>query len=145
MQILKKEENALLGRTEVEAELAFEGATPSRQKVLTTVAAAVKVKPELIVLVSIKGNYGQQSATVTAHAYKNREQLEKVEGKHLVKRLEKKEKPKEEAPAEKAEEKPAEEPKAEEKPAEEAKAEEKPAEPKQEKAEKPADDAEKKE
>ena len=155
LTIVTKEENALLGRTEVSATLNYKGATPKRYDVLTMIAKKISVKPELIVIRCIAGSYGCQSATVTANVYKDRKQLENIEGAYMHKRNAKPEAKKEadapaapaevpaaptESPKEKAEA-PAEAPKEEApaKPAEDKPAD-KPAEEKPVPAEKPAEE-----
>lgn len=144
VEILETREQPLLGRKVVKASLRFEGATPSRKEVLSTLANQLKAKEEQVVLKTVRSAFGRTKAIATLHLYKSRKQAERFEpryrfdrGKPKVKKEKPAEAPKEEAkPEEKpAEEKPAEAPK-EEKPAEspaEAKPEEKP------KEEKPAE------
>ncbi len=142
-------DNKLLDRKEVEAEVSYDGATPSRNELRQAICGKIGANPELVVLREIRTGHGKQSAYVVVHAYSSKESLDKVEPDHMRKRYapaEKKEAPKEEKkeekPAEKKEEPKEEKPK-EEAPKEEPKKEEKPAE--EPKEEKPKEDAPKEE
>ena len=78
-----KKENKALGRQELSCEVKFEKATPSRKQLREALCAATGVAPELLVIVSARGSFGTNNATVIAHAYKNKEAMA-VEGRHLL-------------------------------------------------------------
>ncbi len=128
MKIIEKNQNKLLSRTELKAEIVYEGVTPSNDNVKQELAKELKAKPELVIVKQIKPIFGLKQSLVSAVIYDDAKALKEIE------RIKKEEKPVEgEAKAEeapKAEEKPAEEAKTEEK--KEAPAEEKPAEEKSE-------------
>ena len=137
-KIVSQEEEPLLSRIRVKAELFFENATPSNAEVAKQIASSLKKDESLVVIKKIATHYGEKMADVDAVVYENKEAKESIEAKTKHMRdAEKKaaeaaakpaEEAKEEAPAEeKAEETPAEEPKEEKKeePAKEEATEEK--------------------
>lgn len=111
LDIINKKENALLGRTEIEAKLSFEGATPKRAETIKALASAMKTKPQLVVVRSIETHYGGLSADVSACIYSDEKKLELYEREYMRNRNKIEEPaPAEEEPAkEKTEEKPADE------------------------------------
>jgi len=143
-------ENKLLSRKEIEAEVSYEGATPSRGDIKQSICGKIGANPDLVVLREINTGFGKQMAKVVAHSYENVDALTNTEPEHIQKRFKVgkeavKEEPKKEEPkAEAKEEAPKEEPK-EEAPKEEPKKEEAPKEePKPEaKAEAPKEEAKK--
>ena len=130
-KIISQENEPLLSRIHVKAELIFEHATPSNAEVKKQIASSMKKDESLVVIKKIATHFGEKMADVDAVVYENKEAKESIEPKtkHIrdaeKKAAEEAAKPKEEAPAEeKAEEKPVEESK-EEKKKEPAKEEEK--------------------
>lgn len=123
IKILEQKQEPLLSRTEVKAELSFEGATPSNEELKKALATQLKADENLVVIKSIYTEFGIAKATATAYIYTDKKALESIEPKPKEKKGKKAEKPKP-APKEEApkEEKPVEEKK------EEAPKEEKPAE-----------------
>ena len=103
-EIINKEEHKLLGRTNVTANISFEGATPARDKVRKEIAKALGEKEEHIIIKTIQNNYGKQEARVEAAIYKKIEDAKAVEHKSLIKKHIKEE-PKKEEPKETSEEK----------------------------------------
>jgi len=123
LTIKNETEQPLLSRKQIDAEVLFEGPSPSRKNVAAELAAKASVKPELLVVFKIDIHFGSQKAKVTAYAYTDKDAMSKIEETKKFKRtgFKEPEKPKEEAKEEsKSEEKPAEEKKEEPK-AEEAK------------------------
>lgn len=113
VEIIKKTENPLFKRTEVEFKVDHAGSpTPKRLDVRAQLAPLLGTSEDLLVIEKLASTYGRQTAHGIARAYTTREQLEAHEPKHLLKRgmpkEAKQEKPVEEKP-EKAEEKPKEE------------------------------------
>lgn len=107
IKIKNKTENALLNRTEIEAEIThFKEPTPTRKQVKEKLAAMLSVNANLIVIHKLEQTFGSLTKC-SAAAYKNKEDLEKVEKKYLLKRDSKKyksEEKKEEAKPEPAKE-----------------------------------------
>tara|TARA_Y100000310_G_scaffold22495_1_gene21596 strand:+ start:2146 stop:2502 length:357 start_codon:yes stop_codon:yes gene_type:complete len=114
IEITEKNNNQLLAREEVTANLSFEAATPKTEDVAKSVADATKSTPEQVVIKKIATNFGSRSAVVTAYVYSSKAKKEEIEPKKKEKKdgAEKKE----EAPKkEEAKEAPKEEKKDEEK------------------------------
>jgi len=83
VNIKDKKENKSLGRQEITCDISFEKAKPSRKDLREAICTAIGISPELLVIVSSKGGFGQRSGTVLVHAYANKEALA-VEKKHLL-------------------------------------------------------------
>lgn len=69
--IVKKQEFPLLGRTDVEASVKFDAATPNRGNLEKAIADKLKVEAGLVVAEHVYSGFGQRSAVVIAHAYKD--------------------------------------------------------------------------
>jgi len=69
--IKKQKENPILRRAELEADLVFTGATPSREAVSSDIASQMKTKPEFIDVKIIKSNFGQQHGKAVVYVYKD--------------------------------------------------------------------------
>ena len=125
VEIIKKSDNPLFKRTEVEFRVDHSNApTPKRLDVRTKLASLLGFLEELLVIDKLTSSHGKQTASGIARAYTTRKQLEDMEPKYLlergIKKEPKQEKPAEEKPKEPKEKQPAKgkEPK-QEKPAEE--------------------------
>ncbi len=131
VELVKKSDNPLFQRIEVEFRVDHSGApTPKRLEVRAQLASLLGSSEELLVIDKMASSHGRQMAAGTARLYGTREQLDEMEPAYLLKRG---------LPKEAAEGKPAEKPEAkpEKKPAEakpEKPAGEKPKEVKKEKA-----------
>lgn len=108
LKIINKQENPLLSRTEVKAELSFEGAVPSANEVRKEINKQFGADFNLI-NVNIKSEFGNRAAKADIHIYKDEKSM-KAAVKKGKKALEKEKKAAEEA---KAAEAPAEEKKSE--------------------------------
>jgi len=99
-------ENKLLSRKEIEAEVSYEGATPSRGDIKQSICGKIGANPDLVVLREINTGFGKQMAKVVAHSYENVDALTNTEPEHIQKRFKvgkeavKEEPKKEEAPKE---------------------------------------------
>jgi len=103
VNITDKKENRSLSRQELTCEISFDKAKPSRKDLREAIATATGIAPELLVIVSSKGGFGQRSGTVLVHAYAGKEALG-VEKRHLLVRdgmMEKKKKADKKAAAKK--------------------------------------------
>lgn len=141
-ELVDKKENSLLERTEINAVVSFDGATPQTQQVRETIVQKLGCNPDLTVIRKTEPKYGETKIGVKIYIYKTPEKMKTVEEAFVLKRNKlfeepkkaeekPKEEKKEEAPTEeKKEEAPKEEPKPQEKkeeaPKEEEKKEEKP-------------------
>jgi ribosomal protein S24E len=79
----------------------YDKAMPSRKELREAICAAVGADAPLVVIVSAKGSFGANSATVIAHQYKDKQAMS-VAKKHLLVRDGLMEKEKKAAPAKKA-------------------------------------------
>lgn len=136
VEIINSIDNQLLERKEVDANVHFKGATPSRKEIKEAVCGKIGANPDIVVLREVNNEYGVQRVKVSVHVYKNAEKMKEVEPEHLIKKETKKEEKKEEKPQEAPA--PKEKKPAEEKPKEE-KAPEKQEKPEQKKEEKKED------
>jgi len=102
LDILEKTEQHLLSRTDILAEVTFEGPVPSRKDLKIKLASKLNLKDELIVIRRINTAYGFRKAKIFASVYKDEKALKMLSSKYLLKRglpkEKKKEEPKEEAP-----------------------------------------------
>lgn len=99
LNIIKKEERPLLQAEDVLSELSYEGTTPSRKELAQEIAKKTKSNLEQVVVRKIQGVFGHRKASVQATIYQNKEILEKVENKPILKRHKSKEELKAEAEA----------------------------------------------
>ena len=83
VNVKDKKENKSLSRQEITCEISFEKAKPSRKDLRDAICTATGIAPELLVIVSSTGGFGQRSGTVLVHAYASKEALS-VEKKHLL-------------------------------------------------------------
>jgi len=86
LKIISKKEEPLLPRTEVKAEITFQGVTPSKKDLQKQIASSLKTDENFIVVKQIKTLFGQQKANVRALQYESEEALKKVEPKQKVKK-----------------------------------------------------------
>ena len=113
LKIISKEEEPLLSRIKVTAELEFENGTPSREEIKTRLVKDLGKDEKLIVVKKIHTKYGLKKAQNSAYAYENEEDMKKIEiqkkSKDKADKKEVKAEAKEEPKQEKQEEKKAEE------------------------------------
>ncbi|WP_428083087.1 30S ribosomal protein S24e [Candidatus Hadarchaeum sp.] len=104
VEVIKRTENPLLKRVEVEFRIDHAGApTPRRLEVKSQLAALLGTSEDLLVIERLTSTHGRQMATGVARVYNTREQLEAMEPKYLLKRgLPKEEKAAEAKPEKKA-------------------------------------------
>jgi small subunit ribosomal protein S24e len=87
IKIITNNENVLLDKKEIVAEIEFQGSTPNKAEVKKSIASTVGGDEKLVVVKIIKTGYGSQKAKVVAHVYNSKEQmlrLEKAERKQQV-------------------------------------------------------------
>jgi len=83
VNVKDKKENKSLSRQEITCDISFAKAKPSRKDLREAICTATGISPDLMVIVSSKGGFGQRSGTVLVHAYANKEALA-VEKKYLL-------------------------------------------------------------
>jgi small subunit ribosomal protein S24e len=87
LEILERNENKLLRRTEVRFRVEHAGGpTPSRKEVIAGLSAALGVPEELIALERISGLHGSTSSHGLARVYPSKEDLVKIEREYLLRR-----------------------------------------------------------
>jgi len=95
--IISSHENGLFERKEVEAEVFFDGSTPKRADIKSTIGGKIGANPELMVLYKVMSKFGSKSIRVLARIYHNKEKLMATEPTYLKVREGLMEKPKKEA------------------------------------------------
>ena len=71
LNITKQEKQPLLSRTEIIAEITFEGKTPSRYDLVKIISKKLKIKPELTLVKHIYTEFGSQKANVEVYTYED--------------------------------------------------------------------------
>jgi len=85
ISISEQKENTILGRKEITATVLFEGnSTPNRKDIQKEIAKQIKSKEELTIINTIKTNFGEAKATISARAYNDEESMKAIERKNLV-------------------------------------------------------------
>ncbi len=85
--IANKTENKLLERIEIEVEIDHQGeAVPTRDSVLSKVAAQVNRDRNQVVLIKMEAKFGIGISNALIHAYESHERAILVEKEHLLKR-----------------------------------------------------------
>ena len=108
LKIIKKEDNPLLSRKEIELESSFFGeATPKKEDIKKKVASSEKADEKLVVVKDVYNDFGAGKAKVLVYVYASEEELKKTEPKKKEKKGAKPEG--EEAPKEESKEAPKEE------------------------------------
>jgi len=79
IKIINKKEEPLLSRTKVEAEIAFEKATPSRAEIKSQVAKDAGKDEKLVVVKSIYTTYGLKKVKNVSYIYENENSLKRIE------------------------------------------------------------------
>ncbi len=86
LQILNERENRLLHRTEIEARVTFENATPSREEIIKLIAAKKNVPENLVIVENIDQKFGQRVADVFIKIYESESTLKELEPGYMIKR-----------------------------------------------------------
>ena len=86
-KIVKKTENKLLERDELEVRIQHEGeSVPTREQVLSKVAASLNKERNQVVLVKLQSKYGVSNSIARIHVYNSAERTKIVEKDYLLKR-----------------------------------------------------------
>lgn len=91
MKILNEQETPLLSRKRITAEITYEGATPSRIKIIAELVKQVKAESKLIELRHVYAKFGDTRSKVIAHVYDNEENMKKIVklGKKALEKIQK--------------------------------------------------------
>lgn len=71
LEITKKTEFPMVGRTQVECGVKFDAATPKLDDLRNAIGQKLKVEAGLVVINHVYSGYGSRTATVHAYAYKD--------------------------------------------------------------------------
>ena len=101
MEVVKEREMKLLSRKRITLIRENNGATPSRQQLLTEVASQFKISEDLVVIKHIYPQFGENKTKIIVHMYTDKKKMSLFEHANLLKKHEKKveEKIEEEKPA----------------------------------------------
>jgi len=86
LRIKSKNEETLLPRTIIKAEVSYDKAVPSNKEIKSKLAAQLSAKEDLIVIRKIVPEFGTKKADLTAFLYKDEKALNKTELKHIIKK-----------------------------------------------------------
>ena len=87
IKIVKKTENKLLDRVELDVVIEHQGEpVPTRDAVLSRVAAEVNRDKNQVVLIKMQAKYGIGISNAIIHAYDSQERAIEVEREYLLKR-----------------------------------------------------------
>jgi|SRR3989338_3267627 len=96
INILNEENKPLLSRTEINAEIEFEGSTPSKEEVKKGIAKQKKKNEELVVVKNIYNKFGLNKAKSLIYIYEQKKDMEMIEPKQRKKKEKKKKEAKKE-------------------------------------------------
>jgi small subunit ribosomal protein S24e len=85
IEIIKKHDNALLERTEVDFRVRHPGeTTPTRDSIREALKEALKVSKETLVIDRMKGEFGKGETTGYAKVYRTLERAKYIEDEHVM-------------------------------------------------------------
>lgn len=86
-KIVQKTENKILERDELEVRIQHEGEpVPTREQVLSKVAASLNKERNQVVLIKLQSKYGISNSIAWIHVYDTAERTKIVEKDYLLKR-----------------------------------------------------------
>jgi len=88
-EIIEKNEQSLLSRTEIIAKDSYTGSTPSRESIKERLAKTLNANKDLLVVKHIYPEFGFGTAKIVAYAYSTKENMKKIEPEYSLKRGEK--------------------------------------------------------
>ena len=86
VKIESDKRNELLSRREVQFNLKYDGATPSRMQIIGKLCALLNVKENQITLDTLHSSFGKAEATASARIYDTEEGRNKTERPYLAAR-----------------------------------------------------------
>jgi small subunit ribosomal protein S24e len=97
IQVLQEKNNPMLNRREVVFKVTHDDVTPSRLSIIDRLAATMNSKRGLVIIDSIKTEFGKRESVGYAKIYENEERAKQVERAHILDRNIEKKQAKEEA------------------------------------------------
>lgn len=92
LNIISDVENKILKRREIGFSVVEEAGTVSKSELKTDLCKKLNLNPDYTVICSINQNFGIRKSDGVAHAYKSKEDMERLEPKYILNRLSKKNK-----------------------------------------------------
>ena len=87
IDIVKKTENKLLERVEIEATIDHSGQpVPTREAFLSRIAATLNKERDQVVLIKMEAKYGVSKSNALIHVYDTPERAKLIEKEYLLKR-----------------------------------------------------------
>jgi len=86
IQVISEKKNPLFNRREVTFRVFHEEATPSRKSIVEKIAATMNSNQGLIVVDSLKTEFGKRETIGYAKIYETAERVKEVEREHIVER-----------------------------------------------------------
>ncbi|MBI5046874.1 hypothetical protein HZC07_04040 [Candidatus Micrarchaeota archaeon] len=83
VNIVSANENKLLERKEVRAEVGFDGPTPKRAELKQAISGKIGANPEMVTVNKVSSNFGKKAVVVIAHVYTDKDKLMKTEPDHI--------------------------------------------------------------
>jgi small subunit ribosomal protein S24e len=77
--VAKKKENALVGRTEYDLALEFDGKTPSKSEMRDAIIQGVGCNPDTTILKRTNSSFGARKVTARVNVYKTKEDMMRLE------------------------------------------------------------------
>lgn len=92
IQVIQEKNNPMLNRREVVFKVTHDDVTPSRLSIIDRLAATMNSKRGLVIIDSIKTEFGKRESVGYAKIYETEERARQVERPHIIERnVEKKE------------------------------------------------------
>ncbi|MBN2111371.1 MAG: 30S ribosomal protein S24e [Methanosarcinaceae archaeon] len=86
IRIIKEKNNAILNRRELNLDIGFKGATPSRDQVKGKIAAMLNVPLELVIIQKMEKEFGKQAVSAYVKVYENADRMKQIEADYVLKR-----------------------------------------------------------
>ncbi len=86
IQVIKDKNNPLLNRREIVFKVLHDEATPSRKSVVDRLAATMNSKEGLVIVDSLKTDFGKRETIGYAKIYETAERANEVERNHIIER-----------------------------------------------------------
>ena len=86
VDITNKLNNTALNRREIKLNISECSATPARAEIRKKVASLLSADENLVVIEEISNSYGKKEFNAKANIYADKETMNKIEQKHLIKR-----------------------------------------------------------
>jgi len=87
LRIKQKEENQMIGRTELKFELVYEQAPPTRIQIREMLAKELNANPNLIVVRKMHNVFGMRKNIGTVHVYPDEATFKKYVSKYVLVRM----------------------------------------------------------